>query len=142
MESAPEAQRFSPAVSVAITWTCAGLAVYAVEFGSRGLFAGAAHEGIAFGKIAVIVGAGAIYARTASGAPSGFVLTSGIAWLVFSIAADIITGIGSTGAYQLLGDPTAVSGLLRTLTMLAWLSAPALFARGGATTERREDYWQ
>jgi len=133
-------RRLPSAVSMALGWTGAALGVYAVEWGAHGPFAGASRGVVALVKIAVIIVAGAIYARTARRVPSGLVLTSGIAWLVFSIAADVITGIGSASAYQLLGNPTAVSGILRGVTILAWLSAPALLARGGLPIERREDF--
>lgn len=129
-----------PVVSVAIGWTGAALGVYAVEWAAHGPFAGASRAVIALGKVAVIIAAGAVYARTARGVPSGFVLVSGVAWLVFSICADVITGIGSAGAYQLLGDPRVISAALRDATIFAWLGAPALFARGGAATERGEDF--
>ena len=134
-----EQHRFPPAVSVAIAWTGAALGVYAVEFGARGLFAGVSRPVVALAKVAVILIAGAVYARSARGAPSGFVLASGIAWLAFSIAADVITGIGSAGEYQLLGDPRVISAILRDATIFAWLGAPAFFARGGAPIEREED---
>jgi hypothetical protein len=91
-------------------------------------------------KIAVIIAVGGIYARTVRRMPSGFVLATGIAWLLFSIAADVITGIGSAGAYQLLGDPSVISPPLRDATLFAWLAAPALFARGGAPIARRETF--
>jgi hypothetical protein len=129
-----------PAVSVALGWTGAALGVYAVEWAAHGPFAGASRAVIALGKVAVIIAAGAVYARAARGVPSGLVLASGVAWLVFSICADVITGIGSAGAYQLLGDPTAASMLLRDATIFAWLGAPALFARGDAPFERGEDF--
>jgi hypothetical protein len=114
--------------------------VYAVEWGAHGPFAGAPRAVIALAKIAVIIGAGAIYARMARGVPSGFVLSSGIAWLVFSIAADVITGIGSARAYQLLGNPSVISAVLRDATIVTWLGAPALFARNGTPVERGDDF--
>jgi hypothetical protein len=117
---------------VALGWTVAALGVYAVEWGAHGAFAGLSRAIAALVKIAVIVVAGGIYARTARGTPSSVVLASGIAWLIFSIAADVITGIGSAGTYQLLGDPSVLSPSLRDATIFAWLAAPALFARSGA----------
>ena len=114
-----EQHRFPPAVSVAIAWTGAALGVYAVEFGARGLFAGVSRPVVALAKVAVILIAGAVYARSARGAPSGFVLAS--------------------GEYQLLGDPRVISAILRDATIFAWLGAPAFFARGGAPIEREED---
>lgn len=135
-----EVHRFTPAVSAAVAWTSAALGVYTVELGARGTFAGVSRPMVALAKIAVVLVVGFIYARSARGAPSGFVAATGIAWLAFSIAADVITGIGSVHAYQLLGDPRAVSEILRDATIFAWLGAPALFARGGAAIERGEDF--
>jgi hypothetical protein len=132
---APEAHRFAPAVSAAIGWTGAALGVYAVEWSAHGPFAGAPRAVIALVRIAVIVVVGWIYARSARGVPGSVVLVTGIAWLSFSIAADVITGIRSAGAYQLLGDPSATTPILRDATIFAWLTAPALFARGGAPIE-------
>jgi hypothetical protein len=137
-EFAHERHSFPPAVSVALGWTGAALGVYAVEFGARGLFTGVSRPVVALAKIAMILIAGAVYARSARGAPSGFVLASGVAWLVFSICADVITGIGSAGAYQLLGDPRVISATLRDATIFAWLGAPALFVRGGEQLELRD----
>ena len=70
-----------PAVSVAIGWTGAALGVYAVEWAAHGPFAGVSRSVVALAKIAMILIAGAVYARSARGVPSGFVLTTGIAWL-------------------------------------------------------------
>jgi len=136
-QKAPDAHerpRLPPAFSAALGWTGAALGVYAVEWSAQGLFDGASRASIALVKIAVIVVVGWLY-----GVAGGVVLVTGIAWLILSIAADVITGIGSADAYQLLGDPTAMSGILRNVTILAWLSAPALFAGGGAPIERGED---
>ena len=129
-----------PAVSVVIGWTGAALGVYVVEWAAHGPLAGISRSVVALAKIAMILIAGAVYARSARGVPSGFVLTTGIAWLAFSIAADVITGIGSVRAYQLLGDPRVISATLRDATIFAWLGAPALFARGDAPIERGEDF--
>jgi hypothetical protein len=135
-----ERPHFPPAVSAALGWTGAALGVYALEFGARGPLAGVTRPAIALAKIAVILIAGAIYARRAGGLPAGFVPATGIAWLAFSIAADIITGIGSARAYQLLGNPSVISAILRDATIVAWLGAPTLFARNGIPVERGDDF--
>jgi hypothetical protein len=137
---AHERSLFPPAVLAGLGWTGAALGVYAVEFGARGSFAGVSRPVAALTKIAVILIAGAVYARRASGVPAGFVPATGIAWLAFSIAADVITGIGSVRAYQLLGDPGVISATLRDATIVAWLGAPALFARSGTPSERADDF--
>jgi len=137
---ARERPRFPPAVSAALGWTGAALGVYALEFGARGSLAGVSRPAVALAKIAVILIAGSVYARRASGLPAGFVLATGIAWLAFSIATDVITGIGSARAYQLLGDPGAIPAILRDATIVTWLGAPALFARNGTPVERGDDF--
>lgn len=126
-------------VSGFLGWMAAALGVYSIAFLSHGPLRAVAAP-VAVARIAVITAIGAVFARAVRGASAELILATGLGWLVLSIAADLITGIGSAGAYQLLGDPTPVSGILRNVTILAWLSAPALFAWGGAPIERREGF--
>jgi hypothetical protein len=137
--AAGEHARFRVPLPVAAVfgWICAALAAYAVELGAHGRFAGLPRAAVALVKIALILGAGALYARVVRGAPSDLLLSTGLAWLVFSIAADVVTGIRSNG-YQLLGDPLTPLRL-RDVTVLAWLGAPALFTWRGVRDNRRAD---
>jgi hypothetical protein len=136
---ARDRRRLPPAICVALGWAGAALGIYAVELGAHGPFSGLPCAVVALVKIALIVGAGGLYARVVRGAPSDLVLATGVAWLTFSIAADVVTGIRSAGAYQLLGDPLAPQRL-RDLTMLAWLVAPALFARRAGGSDRTNQF--
>jgi hypothetical protein len=118
-------------VAAVLGWITAALVVYAAELVARHDFSASSRFLLALVKIGVILTAGAIYARTVRGAATDLVLSTGLAWLLFSIAADVITGIRPAGSsYQLLGDPAAPLRL-GDLTMLAWLASPALFTRRG-----------
>jgi hypothetical protein len=118
-------------VGAVVGWISAALVVYVVELVARHDFSATSRFLLAIAKIAIILTAGALYARTVRGAPTDLVLSTGLAWLLFSVAADVVTGIRATGnVYQLLGDPAAPLRL-GDLTMLAWLASPALFTRRG-----------
>lgn len=118
-------------VAAVLGWIAAALAVYVAELVARHDLSATSRSLLALVKIAVILVAGALYARTVRDAPTDLVLSTGLAWLLFSIAADVITGIRSAGnVYQLLGDRAAPLRL-GDLTMLAWLASPALFTRRG-----------
>ena len=118
-------------VAAVLGWISAALVVYVAELVARHDFSTSSRSLLALVKIAVILTAGALYARTVRGAPTDLVLSTGLAWLLFSVAADVITGIRTAGSvYQLLGDP-ATPLRLGDLTMLAWLASPALFTRRG-----------
>lgn len=118
-------------VAAVLGWIAAALVVYAAELVARHDLSSTSRSLLALVKIGVILAAGALYARTVRGAATDLVLSTGLAWLLFSIAADVITGIRSVGsAYQLLGDPAAPFRL-GDVTMLAWLASPGLFTRRG-----------
>jgi hypothetical protein len=148
----PGEEIFAPAISGADTrfhlplpvaavlgWIAAALTVYFAELVARHDFSATSRSLLALVKISVILAAGALYARSVGGAPTDLVLSTGLAWLLFSIAADVITGIRSVGsAYQLLGDP-AVPLRLGDLTMLTWLASPALFTRRGRSRMSGEE---
>jgi len=144
VDQAPDARErplFPPAVSAALGWTAAALAVFAVERGAHGALKSLGAGGIALIEISLIVAAGAVYAWAVRGAAASFVVATGLAWLTLSIVADVVMGSESVDVgYRLLGDPTVVPEVLRDLIIVSWLAAPALFARGGAVTERREDF--
>jgi hypothetical protein len=98
---------------------------------------GLPNAAVALAKIVLIFAIGAVYSRAARGASSGVMLFTGLAWLVFSIAADLVEELDTVrGIYRLLGDPTVLPQNLRDLTILAWPVAPAAFARRGADDER------
>lgn len=72
-------------------------------------------------KAASIVAAAALYMRCAAGdCTLDHALAAGAAWLTLSIAAEIITG----GRAHLL---------VRSVLMLTWVIAPAVFARNPAS---------
>jgi hypothetical protein len=118
-------------VAAVLGWIAAALVVYVAELVARHDFSATSRSLLSLVKIGVILIAGALYGRSVRGAPTDLVLSTGLAWLLFSIAADVVTGIRSAGSvYQLLGDPTAPLRL-GDLTMLTWLASPALFTRRG-----------
>lgn len=125
----------------ALGWTGAALAVYAVERGAYGASSSLPAGGIALAKIILIVIAGAVYAWAVRGAPSSFVIATGLVWLTLSIVADVVMGFESVNVgYRLLGDPTVTPETLRDLIIVSWLAAPALFAGSGAPIPERESF--
>jgi len=136
---APARTRLPLPIAALLGWIGAALGIYAIDLGAQGPFAGLPRALLGLVKIALIFGAGWAYAKGVRGASTDLVLSTGLAWLVFSIGADVVTGIRSTtGAYQLLGDPLAPLRI-RDLTMLAWLAGPALFTRRGFGDQRIEE---
>jgi hypothetical protein len=84
----------------------------------------------AFVKIAAIVAVAFAYTRLcARCAGMPYALGVGIAWLVLTIAAELLmTAHLGRGWFGLLGSPERP--LLRNIDLFVWIFAPALFARG------------
>ena len=85
-------------------------------------------------KIAVVVAVAFAYMRLAAPvATLDHAIAVGVAWLAFNIAAELITAavIGHSW-YELIGSPQHEAW--RNSLMLAWLAAPATFARYRSTS--------
>ena len=80
-------------------------------------------------KVIVIVAIAYTYMRwTRRDATVEAALVTGIAWALLSIAAEVVVSSWSRGGwYQLLGSPRGL--VWRDVLLLAWIGAPALFAR-------------
>jgi len=85
--------------------------------------------GSAVAVILSILGAAALYMRVfAPDADVTHALGVGIAWLVMTIVAEMITAtLEGHGWYSLLGSPARP--LLRNVFLFVWIFAPAIFAR-------------
>lgn len=127
-------------VLAVLSWTLAALGVYGIEKAFHPSLGYSATQ-LAWAKVALIVAAATVFTRVARGVALDAAVATGLAWLVFSIAADAITGLRSSGggAYRLLGDSLAPRRL-QDLTMLAWLAAPALFARRAGGSDRTDPF--
>lgn len=80
-------------------------------------------------KLLAIVGVAFAYMRwTRCGGSLDHAIAVGVAWLSFNIVAELVTAkIVGHGWYELIGSPAHAT--LRMLLMVAWLGAPAVFAR-------------
>jgi hypothetical protein len=130
----PEA-RHSAIVTTALVvlfWVIAAIVVVAIH---------GALDSISFaGSVAVKIGAIAVVAYlyvklTARHCTVDHALLVGIAWLVLDIAAEIATAshLGK-GWFALTGTP--MKPAVRDVLLLAWVAAPALFARHPPQTPR------
>jgi hypothetical protein len=119
-------------------WLVAAAGVESVALLSHGPFRGISPALLGVVKIVFIIAIGAVFARAARGVSPELVVATGLCWLVLSIAADLVaTSRALDPVHQLLGDPAASPKNLRALTILAWLAAPALFARRGDPRDER-----
>lgn len=117
------------ALLAASGWTAAALGVYAIELNSSGPLSGLSSAQCTLAKIALVIAVGAVYGRFSRRASLEMALGTGLAWLGFSISADLVTSLHSVrDTYRLLGDPS-VPPLLRDLMMFAWVAGPSVFAR-------------
>jgi hypothetical protein len=103
--------------------------VYAIELSSSRPLSWLSSTQCTLAKIALVVAVGAVYGRFSRPASLEMALGTGLAWLVFSISADLVTSLHSVrDTYRLLGNPS-VPPLLRDLMMFAWVAGPSVFAR-------------
>jgi hypothetical protein len=135
----PESPRMLALLAVS-GWTAAALGVYAIELGSSGPLSGLSSAQCTLAKIAFVFTMGAVFGCVARRTSLEMALRTGLAWLVFSIAADLLTSLQSArDTYRLLGDPIAPQ-LLRDLMMLAWVAGPSVFARRVALDGHSEGF--
>jgi hypothetical protein len=129
-----------PVVSL-VGWLVTALGVYSMGFLAHGPLRGITPAALTVARIVFIIAIGAAFASAVRGADPELVMATGLGWLVLSIVADFVAGTRSFDVvYRLLGDPTVVSQSLRNLTILAWLAAPALFARSAGGGDRTGRY--
>lgn len=122
-------------------WIIAAIGLYSIAFLSHRAVRELTPSALAVMKIVFIITVGAVFARAVRGASPDLILATGLAWLVFSIAADFVAGVRSVDvAYRLLGDPTAVPQGFRNLTILVWLASPVLLARRAEETDRTDPF--
>lgn len=117
------------------TWTGAALGIYGVEKARASVDLFSVTE-LGWIRIAIILAAAALFARLSGGISVDTAAATGLAWLIYSIAADVITGLPNpAGTWGLLVEPLAQQPI-GDLTVLVWLAAPVLFARSAGPASR------
>jgi hypothetical protein len=124
------AAHFSPVIGALIGWIVIAAAVYALDVASRGSSGNVSANDAEIGKVVLIVAGAGFFARAMRGISVETAFATGIAWLALAIAGEALLGIRSGSDWsEFLGNPKTVSEVLRDATMIAWVAAPALFAR-------------
>ena len=109
---------------VVLFWAAAALLVIAADRTISPISAG----GGAAVKVCAMLAIALAYMRLVEPEASlDHALFVGVTWLVLAIVGEIVmTAHSGRGWFELLGSPQSA---LRNVVMLAWVAAPALFAR-------------
>ncbi len=120
-----EHHRATKSVMVVVFWIIAALLVLAAHRTVEPL----STAGAVGAKVGAIVVAAYAYIRlTARRATLDHALSVGVVWVVFDVAAEMITAkaVGHDW-FELIGSPAHPA--VRDLLLVTWIAAPALFAR-------------
>ncbi|HVR39693.1 MAG TPA: hypothetical protein VMU84_11405 [Thermoanaerobaculia bacterium] len=111
---------------VVLFWLIAAMLVFGVHHAMDPISA----NGASLTKVLAIVASALAYVKlTARNVTVQHALLVGIAWLALDIVAEIVMTFRFGGGwFELIGPPQ--HELLRDVMLLAWVAAPALFARG------------
>lgn len=107
-----------------------GIAVLGVHLSQSAIGDPTAQFGI---RLTVIALCGALLGWLGAAITTDHALLVGMAWAGLAIGTEIfLTSHGMHGWYELLGNPSTTPDWMRAVTVVVWLLAPKLAARGGS----------
>jgi len=112
------------AICIVVSWVIAAALVLAANYWIEPL--SPTVDGVV--KVAVLVGVGFGYMRVMRESTLDHALLVGSAWLALAVAVEVFeASTTGRGWFDLIGSPA--HPLIRTILLIAWVGAPALFAR-------------